>query len=183
MRASHSQCGSSRRALVRAGMGLIDLVATDHSPCPPAMKHREDGRFDHAWGGIASLGLALPIMNSACISAPPRLPPCAHRRVDVRRACQTGRPLRPQGIACRRRGCGYRRLRPRHSMDGERSTICTFATSSLPIWARNCAGASWRHGSAVSAYSLKMDLPISRAAESWCAHESTAQSVLLPNVE
>jgi allantoinase len=45
--------------------GLIDLVATDHSPCPPDMKHREDGRFDLSWGGIASLGLALPVMWTA----------------------------------------------------------------------------------------------------------------------
>ena len=42
--------------------GLIDMVTTDHSPCPPAMKGREEGRFDKAWGGIASLGLALPAM-------------------------------------------------------------------------------------------------------------------------
>jgi len=46
-------------------LGLIDLVATDHSPCPPAMKHREEGRFDLAWGGIASLGLALPALWTA----------------------------------------------------------------------------------------------------------------------
>lgn len=45
--------------------GVIDMVVTDHSPCPPAMKHREEGRFDLAWGGIASLGLALPVMWSA----------------------------------------------------------------------------------------------------------------------
>jgi allantoinase len=42
--------------------GLIDLVATDHSPCPPAMKRLEEGRFDTAWGGIASLSVALPVM-------------------------------------------------------------------------------------------------------------------------
>jgi allantoinase len=42
--------------------GVIDFVATDHSPCPPAMKRREEGRWDLAWGGIASLGLALPIL-------------------------------------------------------------------------------------------------------------------------
>jgi allantoinase len=42
--------------------GLIDMVATDHSPCPPAMKRREEGRWDLAWGGISSLGLALPVM-------------------------------------------------------------------------------------------------------------------------
>jgi allantoinase len=42
--------------------GDIDLVATDHSPCPPEMKRRDTGRFDHAWGGIASLSVALPVM-------------------------------------------------------------------------------------------------------------------------
>jgi allantoinase len=38
------------------------MITTDHSPCPPAMKRREEGRFDQAWGGIASLGLALPVV-------------------------------------------------------------------------------------------------------------------------
>jgi allantoinase len=44
--------------------GLIDMVVTDHSPCPPSMKG-EEGRFDLSWGGIASLGLALPVMWTA----------------------------------------------------------------------------------------------------------------------
>ena len=44
--------------------GIIDLVATDHSPCPPAMKRLEERKFSTAWGGIASLSLALPIMWS-----------------------------------------------------------------------------------------------------------------------
>ena len=42
--------------------GAIDLVATDHSPCPPEWKRLEEGRFDQAWGGIASLSVALPVM-------------------------------------------------------------------------------------------------------------------------
>ncbi|MGA9040518.1 MAG: allantoinase AllB [Terriglobales bacterium] len=42
--------------------GIIDLVVTDHSPCPPAMKRLEEGNFKTAWGGIASLSLALPVM-------------------------------------------------------------------------------------------------------------------------
>jgi allantoinase len=42
--------------------GVIDLVASDHSPCPPAMKRLEEGRWDLAWGGISSLGLALPLV-------------------------------------------------------------------------------------------------------------------------
>jgi allantoinase len=39
--------------------GDIDLIATDHSPAPPAMKHTQDGDFAAAWGGIASLQLGL----------------------------------------------------------------------------------------------------------------------------
>ena len=39
--------------------GVIDLVATDHSPCPPEMKRIESGDFFAAWGGIASLEVAL----------------------------------------------------------------------------------------------------------------------------
>ncbi len=42
--------------------GIIDLVVTDHSPCPPAMKRLEEGNFKSAWGGIASLSLALSVM-------------------------------------------------------------------------------------------------------------------------
>jgi len=42
------------------GDGTLDFVATDHSPCPPAMKLQEEGDFLRAWGGIASLQLSLP---------------------------------------------------------------------------------------------------------------------------
>jgi allantoinase len=42
--------------------GIIDLVVTDHSPCPPSMKQLEEGSFKTAWGGIASLSMALPVM-------------------------------------------------------------------------------------------------------------------------
>jgi len=40
--------------------GTIDMIATDHSPCPPEMKRQETGDFFSAWGGIASLQLSLP---------------------------------------------------------------------------------------------------------------------------
>ena len=54
---------ANREALWRGLLdGLIDMITTDHSPCPPAMKHKDEGRFDLAWGGIASLGLALPVV-------------------------------------------------------------------------------------------------------------------------
>ncbi len=39
--------------------GQIDLIATDHSPAPPSLKHLTDGDFIKAWGGIASLQLGL----------------------------------------------------------------------------------------------------------------------------
>jgi len=42
--------------------GLIDLVATDHSPCLPEMKRLAEGNFSSAWGGIASLSVALPVV-------------------------------------------------------------------------------------------------------------------------
>jgi allantoinase len=42
------------------GDGTLDFIATDHSPCPPAMKLAEEGDFLRAWGGIASLQLSLP---------------------------------------------------------------------------------------------------------------------------
>ena len=42
--------------------GTIDLIATDHSPCPPEMKHFAEGNFQTAWGGIPGLSLALPVI-------------------------------------------------------------------------------------------------------------------------
>jgi allantoinase len=38
--------------------GDIDLVASDHSPCPPEMK-QTSGDFFGAWGGIASLQISM----------------------------------------------------------------------------------------------------------------------------
>ena len=42
--------------------GTIDMVVSDHSPCPPEMKLRKQGDFAKAWGGISSLQLRLPVM-------------------------------------------------------------------------------------------------------------------------
>ena len=56
--------GWANRELLWQGLrdGMIDMVVTDHSPCPPAMKGLQEGNFQDAWGGIASLSAALPIM-------------------------------------------------------------------------------------------------------------------------
>jgi allantoinase len=40
--------------------GLIDFIVSDHSPCTPELKQRAAGDFATAWGGIASVQLALP---------------------------------------------------------------------------------------------------------------------------
>jgi allantoinase len=40
--------------------GDIDLVVSDHSPCTPELKRLDAGDFALAWGGIASLQVALP---------------------------------------------------------------------------------------------------------------------------
>ena len=45
--------------------GIIDFVATDHSPAPPEMKQIESGDLVKAWGGIASLQFALPVLWTA----------------------------------------------------------------------------------------------------------------------
>ncbi|MGH9676421.1 MAG: amidohydrolase family protein [Candidatus Acidiferrum sp.] len=74
--------------------GIIDLVVTDHSPCPPEMKRLAEGNFQTAWGGIASLSLALPVMHTEAANrgfslndiarwmaeAPAKLAGCAHRK-------------------------------------------------------------------------------------------------------
>jgi len=52
---------ANREALWNAlSDGVIDLIASDHSPCPPSMKSLDQGRFDQAWGGISSLQVGLP---------------------------------------------------------------------------------------------------------------------------
>lgn len=47
--------------------GIIDFVATDHSPAPPAMKELESGNFTKAWGGISSIQFALPVLWTAAL--------------------------------------------------------------------------------------------------------------------
>jgi len=42
--------------------GIIDFVATDHSPALPEMKEPASGDFMKAWGGISSIQFALPAL-------------------------------------------------------------------------------------------------------------------------
>jgi allantoinase len=72
--------------------GTIDLIATDHSPCPPHMKRlrpmqpgeapaapgHQPGRFDLAWGGIPSLSTALSVLWTECTRRELTLSQLAH---------------------------------------------------------------------------------------------------------
>ena len=42
--------------------GRIAAIVSDHSPCTPELKRREEGDFARAWGGIASLQFGLSIV-------------------------------------------------------------------------------------------------------------------------
>ena len=42
--------------------GTIDFVVSDHSPCTADLKSGDSGDFSAAWGGIATLGLTLPVV-------------------------------------------------------------------------------------------------------------------------
>lgn len=55
---------ATNRELLWQGLadGTIDFVVSDHSPCSPDQKHLETGDFGAAWGGIATLGLTLPVV-------------------------------------------------------------------------------------------------------------------------
>ena len=60
---------ASHRDALWAGLenGSLDMIASDHSPAPPALK--TPGDFGRAWGGIASLELSLPAVWTAYMAA------------------------------------------------------------------------------------------------------------------
>jgi allantoinase len=60
--------GENREQLWRAlSDGTIDMIVSDHSPCPPEMKLPQERDFMKAWGGISSLQLRLPVMYTASV--------------------------------------------------------------------------------------------------------------------
>ena len=54
--------------------GTIDMIASDHSPSPPQLKQLDRGDFVTAWGGIASLQLALSVVWTAAALRGVQLP-------------------------------------------------------------------------------------------------------------
>src|SRR5262245_3149891 len=95
--------------------GLIDLVATDHSPAPSALKHIEDGDFLAAWGGIASLQIALPVVWTGA----------AARRIPLHRLAEwmSAAPARLAGLGRRKGAIAAGRDADLVFFDPDRETI------------------------------------------------------------
>jgi allantoinase len=75
---------ANREALWRAlAEGVLDLVASDHSPCSPGLKAIEAGDFVAAWGGVSGLQLALPVVWTEAAAR-------GHSLVDVARWMSAG---------------------------------------------------------------------------------------------
>ena len=83
------------------GEGLLEMVVSDHSPCPAEMKLADSGDFLRAWGGISSLQIRLPVMWTAAhkrgftlqhltewlCRGPARLMGLENRKGAIRAAC------------------------------------------------------------------------------------------------
>jgi allantoinase len=93
------------RALVN---GMLDFVASDHSPAPSSMKAIDAGDFFAAWGGIASLQLLLP-------------------------AVWTG--ARDRGVSIERLACWLATAPARLAgLDGRKGTLALGADADLVVW-------------------------------------------------
>ncbi len=81
----------NREQLWRAlAEGVLDFVASDHSPCSPQLKAMEVGDFVAAWGGVAGLQLALPVVWTEASRR-------GHTLVDIARWMSAG-PARLAGL-------------------------------------------------------------------------------------
>jgi allantoinase len=86
---------ANREALWQAlAEGVLDFVASDHSPCSPNLKAMEVGDFVSAWGGVAGLQLALPVVWSEASRR-------GHSLVDIVRWMCVG-PARLAGLTGRK---------------------------------------------------------------------------------
>ncbi len=74
--------------------GELDLIVSDHSPCPPELKHQDTGDFAAAWSGVASLQFSLPaVWTEARLRG--------HDLLDVTR-WMSGGPARLTGLGGRK---------------------------------------------------------------------------------
>jgi allantoinase len=85
----------NREQLWRAlAEGVLDFVASDHSPCSPNLKAMEVGDFVTAWGGVAGLQLALPVVWTEASRR-------GHTLVDIARWMSAG-PARLAGLTAKK---------------------------------------------------------------------------------
>jgi allantoinase len=72
----------------------LDMIVSDHSPCPPILKRREVGDFFVAWGGIASLQLGASVVWTAM----------RERRIPIERLAHwmSDAPARLAGLGARK---------------------------------------------------------------------------------
>ncbi len=55
--------GATREALWQEVLaGRVDLIGSDHSPCPAADKHKGAADIWQAWGGVAGIQATLPVL-------------------------------------------------------------------------------------------------------------------------
>ena len=96
--------------------GALDLIATDHSPSPPALK--TPGDFSKAWGGIASLELSLPAVWTAYMQAVSRgVPPSLAQRQSS--DASNGDVSAGEGRARRTATAGTKRADPVPALTGD----------------------------------------------------------------
>ena len=87
---------AANRELLWAALaeGVLDMVASDHSPCSPGLKALELGDFMAAWGGVSGLQLALPIVWTEASAR-------GHALTDIVRWMCMG-PARLAGLSARK---------------------------------------------------------------------------------
>ncbi len=100
--------------------GIIDMVVSDHSPCPPSMKLPGAGRLPRSVG--RHLFAPTPPPRHVDARERARLRPSRPRALALVRARAPRRPRPPQGRHRRGAGRGLRRLEPggdfqRHALD------------------------------------------------------------------
>ena len=144
-RARRTASGSGRRSPTACSTSSC----RDHSPCTPELKALEAGDFVAAWGGIAGLQLALPVVWTEARAR-------GHSLVDVVR-WMCAAPARLAGLAGRKGAiaAGARRRprrvrRRRRRRHGRRRSASSTATRSRRTPARRCAASCTRRACAAS---------------------------------
>jgi allantoinase len=144
------------------------------------MKRREEGRWDLAWGGIAGLGLALPVLWTAM----------TRRGFGIERvgawmaAAPAGWPASPaERERSPRRRCGFVVFDPDAEWTVAQEHL-HFRHKLSPYLGAKLRGRVQQTGCAASRSSAGMALHgRRRAEESWCAHERIAPSALSRNAD